>query len=201
MIRRLRGSPEAPSLCPSGAQVLPAPIRRLLRVFLALALWVGVGVVAVWSPPVAADAAVDSAPSGALPLLQRLGDAGLCGDEEGADAQVLCGGELLLGLVVEPSLLVMSRDTCSLLLEELLGKQVCDPTTQECDRFRHSGLPPPGEASIATSGASLLAVADPFAQRGVSGDLVVAPRGASDLPISLALDPATPPPRARPDRT
>ena len=180
---------------------MPAPLRRLLRVFLALTLWVGVSVAAVWSPPVAAEASVDPTPGGTLPLLQRLGDAGVCGDEEGADAEILCGGELLLGLVVEPSLLVMSRDTCSLLLEELLGKQVCDPTTQECDRFRHSGLPPPSEASVSASGASLLAVADPLALRGASGDLVVAPRGASDLPLSLILDPATPPPRARPDRT
>ena len=173
---------------------MPAPIRRLLRAFLALTLWVGVSVAAAWSPPVAAEVAASPDP-GARPLWDRVGDAGLCGDEEGADGEVLCGGELLLGLVARPSLLVMSASTCTLLLEEIYRRQLCDPSTQECERFRHSGLPPPGEGALAVGGASSLLPSGAAPLSLARGDALTTPsHGVRVLP-SVVLDPATPPPR------
>mgnify|MGYP005851417519 CR=1 FL=1 len=173
---------------------MPAPIRRILRAFLALTLWVGVSVAAAWSPPVAAEVAA-SPDAGARPLWERLGDAGLCGDEEGADGEVLCGGELLLGLVARPSLLVMSASTCTLLLEEIYRRQLCDPSSQECERYRHSGLPPPGEGALAGGGASSLLPSAPALLALGRGDGLMAPRHGARVLLSIVLDPTTPPPR------
>jgi hypothetical protein len=175
---------------------LPASLRRLLHVFVALTLWVGVSLAAVWSPAVAAEGSVhvgaDVNRGRALP--SRLG-AALCGDEESVDAEILCGGEWLFDLVGESSLLVLSRDTCSVLLEQLFGRQTCDPTTQECDRLRHSGLPPPVD-SASSGGASALTVALP-SWRDPVGVTVVAPSARGPALASVDSCPTTPPPRAQ----
>lgn len=137
-----------------------ASIQRALRVFLVFALWVGVSVAAVWSP------AAEVAPRGVgadtsgpwLALLDRLGGAHICGDEEGDDADIFCGGDLLLDGIVDPSVLAMSRGTCSRLLEELFGPLTCDPALEECDELRPRGAPPPareGSVPAASSSAAL----------------------------------------------
>jgi hypothetical protein len=52
-------------------------------------------------------------------LLDLLGGVGICGDEDSEEDDVLCGGDLLAGLVTDPAMLLMSRGTCSRLLEQL----------------------------------------------------------------------------------
>ena len=87
-------------------------------------------------------------------LLDLLGGVGICGDEASDEDDVLCGGDLLAGLVSDPAMLLMSRGTCSRLLEQLYSRQVCDPTTEDCGQLRHGGLPPPQTIQVAPSPSS-----------------------------------------------
>ncbi|MEZ4451182.1 MAG: hypothetical protein R3B09_17010 [Nannocystaceae bacterium] len=176
-----------------------ASVQRALRVLMVLVLWAGVSLSALWTP------AASVAPAGAgadasapwLVLLDRLGGSRICGEEEGVDEDIFCGGDLLLDGVVDPSLLAMSRGTCSRLLEELFGAPTCDPVLEECDEFcPRGGLPPPRPgASVAPASAAALSERALAMQRDLHE--LAARRPESDrLPASFVPSLIAPPPRA-----
>lgn len=176
-----------------------AVLRTFLRCMFALVLWIGVSAAA--SVPAAAasgpaeQARADQSDLHAR-LLDLLGGVGICGDEASDADDVLCGGDLLAGLVSDPAMLLMSRGTCSRLLEELYSRQVCDPTKQDCGQLRHGGLPPPQSIQIAPapSGGLLArhnAALLPLLTRGHR----VRARDDPD-PASHSSSPVPPPPRA-----
>jgi hypothetical protein len=175
-----------------------AVLRTLVRCLLALFLWIGVSGAA--SVPAAPASIHGSAPPSQADLHDRLLDllgVGICGDEDSDEDDILCGGDLLADLVSDPAMLLMSRGTCSRLLEQLYNRQICDPHKEDCGQL-HRGLPPPpqGAQLAPTSHIGLIA-------RHVRGSL--APQG-SELrllrprdgppPSSHSTRPIPPPPRA-----
>lgn len=133
-----------------------AALRTLLRCLLVLSLWIGVSGAASVPATQATPARTAQADQSDLHarLLDLLGGVGICGDDDSEEDDVLCGGDLLAGLVSDPAMLLMSRGTCSRLLEQLYSRQVCDPTRDDCGQMRHGGLPPPQTVQLGPAGAS-----------------------------------------------
>jgi hypothetical protein len=174
-----------------------AAVRALLRCLLVLALWVGVSGAA--SVPATAAPATATALASQSDLQERLldlfGGVRICGDDEDSE-DVLCGGDLLAGLVSDPAMLLMSRGMCSRLLEHLYRQQVCDPGAQNCGQMDVGGLPPPalrllGPGGSATTLARHNAALVPLTELR----RVARPRDDPD-PTSHELVPDSPPPRA-----
>lgn len=193
----LRGSLDSHSLSP--ANLMVATVQRALRVLLVLALWVGVGLSAASTP------AADVAPRGLgadnagpwLVLLDRLGGSRICGDEEGVDEDIFCGGELLLDGVVDPSVLAMSRGTCTRLFEELFGAPTCDPALEECDEWCPRGAVPPPRGASAATPSSVAALDERARAMQRDYEALAARRPESDrLPSSFIPSLLAPPPRA-----
>ncbi|MCA9638011.1 MAG: hypothetical protein KC420_18410 [Myxococcales bacterium] len=181
--------------------MIAARTKRALRVLMALLLWVGVSVSAVWSPP--ADARPNAgATTGSvdpwLALLDHLGGSRVCGDEDGDDDQVLCGNGLLTSslLFVDPSLLVMSRGTCSRLLEKIFGDQTCDPLRQDCDGLHQSGVPPPAEGLGGASSPTSALAGSHHADWRAWGSSLALLFADDRVPASRGSAPIPPPPRA-----
>lgn len=175
---------------------MPALFSSFLRCLLVLSLWLGAGVAA--SSAEAADASAPDLRSDIhLRLVELLGAAELCGDEDDPEAEVLCGGDLLADLVVDPSVLKLSRGSCSRLLEVLYRQAVCDPTDETCGKVHH-GLParPPLELFGAGSAAAVVALLQTGWPRSVT---LAAARARDDPPLlSRTTSPDAPPPRVAP---
>jgi hypothetical protein len=173
-------------------------LRTLVRCLLVLALWVGVSGMA--SVPAAIAPAPATALAGQSDLQARLldlfGGVAICGDDDDSGEDVLCGGDLLAGLVSDPAMLLMSRGQCSRLLEALYRQQVCDPGTQDCDGLDVGGLPPPPFQLIGPGSSAGLLARHNAALAPLQDRLRVArPRDDPD-PASQTIRPASPPPRA-----
>jgi hypothetical protein len=175
---------------------VPAFVLSFLRCLVVLGLWLGAGAAASSAGP-APEEMPDLRSDLHLRLVELLGGPELCGDDSDADAEVLCGGDLLADLLVDPSVLEMSRGACSRLLEALFERAVCDPSDESCGKLHPGGLPPaaPPRVSNSMSAGVLLALAvdaAPRARRSAS----VRPRDGPELP-SRTIAPVPPPPRAR----
>ena len=179
-----------------------AVLHTSLRCLLALLLWIGVSsyVVVAASAPAApasvqAGAHADQSDLHAR-LLDLLGGVGICGDEDSDADDVLCGGDLLAGLVSDPAMLLMSRGTCSRLLEQLYARQVCDSNREDCGQVHQGGLPPPAGPRLAPAGAAGLITLKQVALAPLASRLrELRPRDGPD-PTSHVRRPIPPPPRA-----
>ncbi len=175
-----------------------AAFRTLVRVLLVLALWVGVSGMASVPAAVAPAKATELAGQGDLQarLLDLFGGVGICGDDDDDSEDVLCGGDVLAGLVSDPAMLLMSRGQCSRLLEHLYRQQVCDPGKQDCGQLDVGGLPPPALRLLGPAGSAGLLAQHDAALADLRDRLRVArPRDDPD-PASHIIRPASPPPRA-----
>ncbi len=121
-----------------------------------------------------------------------LGGDRICGGEEDPEAAVFCGGELLASVLADPSLLVMSRSTCSLLLERLFDAETCSLAEGGC-RALPGNLPPPSPrlslvppAVTPRASADLFLLAQARARMRADGD---------SEPDSRQVRPPVPPPR------
>ena len=174
-----------------------AVLRTLLRCLLALFLWIGVSGAA--SVPAAPASVQSSAPASQADLHDRLLDllgVGICGDDESDDDNILCGGDLLANLVSDPALLLMSRGTCSRLLEQLYNRQVCDPHKEDCGQMHHGVPPSPqGPQLLVSASAGLIAARNAGLPPLASGLRVLRPRDGPP-PRSHHTAPIPPPPRA-----
>jgi hypothetical protein len=177
-------------------------LRTLVRCLLALFLWIGVSGAA--SVP-AAPASVNTPGAGPQAsqsdlqarLLDLLGGVQICGDEESDEDDVLCGGDLLAGLVVDPAMLLMSRGTCSRLLEQLYTRQVCDPHKEDCGQLRRGALAPPQGPQLtppSAAGGLLACFAGTLAPDQAALRALRARDGPD--PASHSSRPIPPPPRA-----
>jgi hypothetical protein len=175
-----------------------AALRTLLRCLIALFLWIGVsGAASVPSAP-ASTSGHTSAQASQADLHDRLLDllgVGICGDDESDDDNIFCGGDLLADLVSDPALLLMSRGTCSRLLEQLYNRQVCDPHKEDCGQM-HPGAPvsPQGPRLLVSASAGLIAQCNAgFTLLG--SELCVGRPRDGPLPCSHDVAPIPPPPR------
>jgi len=181
-----------------------AALRTLIRCLLALLLWIGVSAAAsVPAAPASAHGAQDGGQAGASArqadlhdhLLDLLG-VGICGDDESDADNILCGGDLLADLVSDPALLLMSRGTCSRLLEQLYNRQVCDPHREDCGQMHHGVPPPPiGPELLISAAAGLVTQRDASLASLAAAVRVARPRDGP-APRSHASQPIPPPPRA-----
>ena len=128
-----------------------------------------------------------------------LAEEGSCSVEGQDNPMELCGGTLQddFGLGIPPALaLMLPRDTCSTLLEQLFAEQTCDMDDLDCQRVQR-GLPAPPSVKLATSngsaGQSALAHLDAVGPGGRRGPV----NAQSDrLPRDRGAAPPVPPPRA-----
>ncbi|MDC0717128.1 hypothetical protein [Nannocystis bainbridge] len=176
---------------------MPAVFASFLRCLVVLSLWLGAAVAAS-----SAEAAVPGTPDLRsdihLRLVELLGAAEFCGDEDDPDAEVLCGGDLLADLVVDPSVLKLSRGSCSRLLEVLFKRAVCDPTDETCGKLQRGGLPPraPPDLLGPSSAAVAALLRDEWSPQRVA---LTAARPRDDPPLlSRTTCPEAPPPRVAP---
>lgn len=169
-----------------------------LRCLVVLSLWLGAGVAAS-SAEAAAPGTPDLRSDIHLRLVELLGGPELCGDEDDPEAEVLCGGDLLADFVVDPSVLKLSRGSCSRLLEVLFKRAVCDPTDETCGKIQRGGLParPPPEILGPGSSAAISALLrDGWPPRRVT---LASLRPRDDPPLlSRTTCPEAPPPRVAP---
>ena len=175
-----------------------AVLRTLLRVLLVLSLWIGVsGAASVPATLVTAPSTPEADQSDLhARLLDLLGGVLICGDEDSAEDDVLCGGDLLAGLVTDPSMLLMSRGTCSRLLEQLYSRQVCDPARDDCGQMQHGGLPAPRPVQVPpTPSSGLLARHNAALLPLLARARTLRARDDPD-PASQSDRPVPPPPRA-----
>lgn len=175
---------------------MPAIVHSFLRCLLALCLWVGVGLSASSAEP-AAPGAPDLRADLHLRLVELLGGAELCGDEDSPEAEILCGGDLVADLLVDPSVLKLSRGACSRLLEVLFKRAVCDPDDDDCGKLHDGGLPPRAPPDLLGPGGSGVLLASHGG--GAPGRAALgSPRARDDPPLtSRDARPPAPPPRAR----
>ena len=148
-----------------------------------------VGALALSATATAATSARDREVSPSAP------DEGLaCVVSDDATGTVVCGGELLQRYV-DASMLLMSSDTCTRLLEELFGGQVCIVGQSDCGKIRGAAPLPPrshrgSTMASASAGSAQVPAIDPAA--------VCALTRATDerVPGSWSSRPPSPPPRA-----
>lgn len=175
-----------------------AALRTLLRVLLVLSLWIGVSGAASVPATLAPRPSAPQADQSDLHarLLDLLGGVGICGDEDSEEDDVLCGGDLLAGLVTDPAMLLMSRGTCSRLLEQLYSRQVCDPMRDDCGQMQHGDVPAPRTLQVPPAPTSgLLARHNAALQPLLARARTLRARDDPD-PASRNSRPVPPPPRA-----
>ncbi len=175
-----------------------AALRTLLRVLLVLSLWIGVSGAASVPAAVATTPSTPQADQSDLHarLLDLLGGVGICGDEDSDEDDVLCGGDLLAGLVTDPAMLLMSRGTCSRLLEQLYSRQVCNPSTDDCGHMQRGDLPAPQNLQVpAAPSSGLLARHNAALQPLLARARTLRARD-DPYPASRHNRPVPPPPRA-----
>lgn len=176
---------------------MPALLHSFVRCLLALCLWFGVGLAAS-SAETATPGALDLRSDLHLRLVELLGGPELCGDEDGDAAEILCGGDLLADLLVDPSVLKLSRGSCSRLLEVLFKRAVCDPSDENCGKLHDGGLPPRAPPDLLGSGGAAVLLAAHGAG-GPQRAVLRLGRARDDPPLpSREARPPAPPPRARP---
>lgn len=176
---------------------MSAVFSSFLRCLLVLSLWLGAGVAAS-SAEAAATGGPDLRSDIHLRLVELLGAAELCGDEDDPEAEVLCGGDLLVDLVVDPTVLKLSRGSCSRLLEVLFEQAVCDPSDETCGKIQRGGLPPraPNDLLGAGGAAVVALLGANWPPRSVT---LAAARPRDDPPLlSRTTCPEAPPPRFAP---
>ncbi len=116
-----------------------------------------------------------------------------CGVEDDGSTNVICGRAFLTDLVA-PAHLVMDRDACSRLLEQLFDQQSCGLDQADCGQFRSWSTPPP---STRVLGGSCAAVRVTQFGPGAGASQRLLPRAASEtIPLFRRARPPTPPPRA-----
>ena len=193
----MRSISKPPSLTPD---LSLAALRTLLRCLLALFLWIGVsGAASVPAAPAARSAGTQGEANQSdlhARLLDLLGGVGICGDDDSDADDVLCGGDLLAGLVGDPAILLMSRGTCSRLLEQLYSRQVCDPNKEDCGQIQRGALPPPQGPQLAPSAAGGLIAAHDAALAQQRARLRAQRPRDGPAPTSRSTRPIPPPPRA-----
>ena len=175
-----------------------AALRTLLRCLLLLSLWIGVSGAASVPAALATPPSMPEADQSDLHarLLDLLGGVGICGDEDSEEDDVLCGGDLLAGLVTDPAMLLMSRGTCSRLLEQLYSRQVCDPARDDCGQMQRGTVPSQPTAQVAPAPSSgLLARHNAALQPLLARARTLRARDDPD-PASHSSRPMSPPPRA-----
>ncbi|MBA3545195.1 MAG: hypothetical protein H0T76_01790 [Nannocystis sp.] len=173
-------------------------MRTLLRCLLVLSLWIGVSGAASVPATLATPPSTPQSDQSDLHarLLDLLGGVGICGDEDSEEDDVLCGGDLLAGLVTNPAMLLMSRGTCSRLLEQLYSRQVCDPARDDCGQLQRGNLPPPQSVQVSPAPSSgLLARHNAELQPLLARARTLRARDDPD-PASYNSRPVPPPPRA-----
>jgi hypothetical protein len=138
--------------------------------------------------------ASDSVPVTAEEVLAQADHEGrACGVEEDGASSVICGGAFLADLVRSEHL-VMDRDTCSRLLEELFEQQSCEPGDAECGQLR-SCTPPPPPSRVLTGSGAAVSVVEVSANAEDAGAALA--RAQSETPASSRrARPPTPPPRS-----
>ncbi|MCA9695653.1 MAG: hypothetical protein KC636_39110 [Myxococcales bacterium] len=174
-------------------------LQTLLRCFLGFSLWIGVTAAGAFAGPgTGAGVPVDTSAAHAddpRTVLLELGGERMCGEDDGDDATVLCGGDLLANLLmVERAALQMNRSTCLRLLEELAGDPVCDPELEDCG-MRRDVAPRPGTRALGsspsvgdrTSPAALALLSRALGRAG--------PPANARAPDSRTIRPDPPPPR------
>lgn len=174
-----------------------AILRTLIRCLLALFLWIGVSGAA--SVPAAPASVTGSPQASQADLHDRLLDllgVGICGDDESDEDNILCGGDLLADLVSDPALLLMSRGTCSRLLEQLYNRQVCDPHKEDCGQMHHGVPPSPQGRQILVSSSAGLITDRNAALAPLGSGLRVLRARDGPTPRSHHSSPIPPPPRA-----
>lgn len=174
-----------------------AALRTLIRCLLALFLWIGVsGAASVPSAPASVQGV---APASQADLHDRLLDllgVGICGDDDSDADNILCGGDMLADLVSDPALLLMSRGTCSRLLEQLYNRQVCDPYKEDCGQV-HQGVPPgPRGPRLLTSASAALIASRNASLTPLVSELRMLRARDGPAPRSHHTSPIPPPPRA-----
>lgn len=176
-----------------------AALRTLIRVLLVLSLWIGVSGAASVPAALATAPSTPQADQSDLHarLLDLLGGVGICGDEDSEEDDVLCGGDLLAGLVTDPAMLLMSRGTCSRLLEQLYSRQVCDPTRDDCGQMLRGDVPAPRSLQVpAAPSSGLLARHNAALQPLLARARTVLRARDDPYPASRHSRPVPPPPRA-----
>ncbi len=176
-------------------------LQTLLRCLMMLTLWVSVFSAGAFAGPGTAygleamNAEGDSVDP-RMVLLELVGGDRMCGDERSDESLVLCGGDRLAGMYTDASLLVMTRGTCSRLLESLFEGETCDPEYQKCGEF-HGGVPPPAPTEIAPPSAGQMFSVDGRAELALLEARHRARMRASDdrMPRSRVDCPKPPPPR------
>jgi len=162
-----------------------------------LALWMGLSALGtlrvVHSPGTpAVTAELEALETRAALIDMVLGGDRICGGEEDPESAVFCGGELLASLLVDPSLLVMSRSTCSLLLERLYASETCSLAEGGCRAWPVRPAPTSPRLSVPPMAVALHGKIDFFlfaqARARMRGD------GDSE-PDTWQAQPPSPPPR------
>lgn len=116
-------------------------------------------------------------------------------EDESEGMMVDCGASLLGDFADGALLLQLTRESCSVLLEELLGEpETCRPDDIECQRFM-PGAPAPASPKLASNGSSTMALVDRL-RTGACAAAITGIRPQSQRrPGSLDLEPPVPPPR------
>lgn len=191
----MRSLQKPPNVSP---RAVPTVLSSFVRCLVVLCLWLGTAVAASSAEAAPADM-LDLRSDIHLRLVEVLGGPELCGDEDSPEAEVLCGGDLLADLVVDPTVLKLSRGSCSRLLEVLFKRAVCDPSDANCARLQSGGLPPRPPSDLLASGASAAIAAAIREGWGPRRDVTGPLRARDDPPLlSRATCPEAPPPRVGP---
>lgn len=162
-----------------------------------LALWMGLSAAGTLrfvhsSGPPQIQAEAESIETRAALIDMVLGGDRICGGEEDPESAVFCGGELLASLLVDPSLLVMSRSTCSLLLERLYASETCSLAEGGCRAWPGRQAPNSSRLSVPPVAAALHGNIDFF----LSAQARARMRGDGDSePDTWQAQPPSPPPR------
>lgn len=178
----LRGPARTSSLCAIPVASALKALARIMALMMLMAVAVGSS----------RGSAVDQADLEA-PTVTVLGE-GSCGFEDDDDQLVVCGREILGGLV-DTSWLVMPEGQCTDLLAQLFDGQTCALTDPDCQRAS-PGTPAPASPKLqtSTSPTPTLARDDDDARARVRG--AWPPAVDDDVPASLTLSPPERPPQA-----
>lgn len=123
------------------------------------------------------------------------GEADSCNMDEGEGVMVDCGASLLGDFADGALLLQLTRESCSVLLEELLGEpETCRPDDIECQRFM-PGAPAPASPKLASNGSSSVALVERLRTGACAAAMTGIRPESQRRPGSLDLEPPVPPPR------
>lgn len=133
----------------ASALLVPRTLKAVLRVLTA-ALVVVLCARTANAQPTPPPTGLSPGEAFALMLADQTGE---CSAEDHENPLELCGVELF-GDFIDDQYLLMPRDTCSVLLEELFKDQVCAPGDYECQQSAHGVVPSPGPKLATTAGGA-----------------------------------------------